>query len=146
MSNPYAPTESPDVVWEERAIFIGDTLSLVGYRIMLVLFFQTAILLAKPKNSKQRLPVATYTLLMFTLGTIFVFIALHTLQQGLIDNRNYPDGPIPSEELGVARGGWRAALRSIRRGEPSSLELTKQSREESSSFNDFTASRMNAIV
>jgi len=97
MSNPYAPTESPDIVWMERAVFIGDTLSMTAYGIMFVIFLQCCILLATQKTrdrGKYSWVLAAYVFFMFSLGTIFVGCMLHGLQQGLIDYRNFPGGPI----------------------------------------------------
>ncbi|KAF7966356.1 hypothetical protein HWV62_38957 [Athelia sp. TMB] len=97
MSNPYAPTESPNLVWMERAILIGDSLSLIAYGIMFMMFLQCCILLGTQKareRGRYSWALAVYILVMFSLGTIFVGVTLHGLQQGLIDYRNFPGGPV----------------------------------------------------
>lgn len=74
---------------------------------MFSLFLQCCSLLvpakARRRNGTPRsLAMGSYVLTMFSLGTVFIFTSLHTLQLGLIDYRNYPGGPLVYWEKGYS--------------------------------------------
>ena len=58
------------------------------------------IALLRPKHGRpQNFMLATYTFLLFALGTVFMAMNIHLAQLGFIDDRNFPGGPEAYEEF-----------------------------------------------
>ena len=51
-------------------------------------------LLPRARRETGKATLLVYVVVMFSLGTIAVFMHLHWVQEFLIDNRNYPGGPL----------------------------------------------------
>ncbi|KAF5378251.1 hypothetical protein D9757_009144 [Collybiopsis confluens] len=91
------PNLPADTLWFERAILVGDALSEMVYGAVVVVFLRTMYILLRRKRSPEegaKWPLVTFTLLLFSLGTIFIGMDLHSLQLMFIDHREYPGGPI----------------------------------------------------
>ncbi|KAF7965220.1 hypothetical protein HWV62_45047 [Athelia sp. TMB] len=107
MANPYAPDESGDLIRQEEAVLIGDAVSLVAYGIVfsLCVLCLRALFGSRSHNPNRRRSwlLSSYVLAMFALATIFVTTNTKSLLEGLIQNRNYPGGPLAYWANGYAR-------------------------------------------
>ncbi|KAJ7753630.1 hypothetical protein DFH07DRAFT_510194 [Mycena maculata] len=96
-SNPNRP-DLPDAILSlERATIVGDALSQMVFGIVICVFLQSMYqLIDGPprRNEKRNIPLITFTLVLFALGTVFVSMDLNSLKLAWVDNRNAPGGPI----------------------------------------------------
>lgn len=63
---------------------------------LIVLFFKCMIALFNPANRRGegiKWQLVSYTVIMFSLATVYIAMTDHILSISYIDNRNYPVGP-----------------------------------------------------
>jgi len=64
--------------------------------VLIVLFFKCMTALFSPvyrRSEGIKWGLASYTVIMFSLVTVYMATRLHVISVSYIDNRNYPDGP-----------------------------------------------------
>ncbi|KAJ7699276.1 hypothetical protein B0H17DRAFT_1006214 [Mycena rosella] len=95
-SNPNRP-DLPDAALSlERATIVGDALSQMVFGIAISLFLQAMYLLIDGpprRHEKRNIPLISYTVVLFALGTVFVGMDLNSLKLMFVYNRNAPGGP-----------------------------------------------------
>ena len=113
--NPYAPDEPEEFFVQERGVLAGIGLGLAAWGTYPINFFGRALTHALVMNTGILLTLAVqcisalyprarretgkatllaYVIVMFSLGTVAIFCHLHWVQEFLIDNRNFPGGPL----------------------------------------------------
>ncbi|KAI0317230.1 hypothetical protein OF83DRAFT_1083743 [Amylostereum chailletii] len=91
----YAPDEPESVLNSERGVLAGIGLGLAAWGVLLTLAIQCVSSLTPSLSSKPlHRYLFAYVFLMFSLGTIAIFTHLKWVQEFMIDNRNFPGGPL----------------------------------------------------
>ncbi|KZV64550.1 hypothetical protein PENSPDRAFT_668999 [Peniophora sp. CONT] len=104
----YAPDEPQAVIIKERGVLSGMGLGLAAWGILLTLTVQCVPILYSNLSRRNRVKngsLLAYVLVMFSLGTAAIFCHLHWVQQFLIDNRNFPGGPLAYDAAFYANAG-----------------------------------------
>ncbi|KZV61845.1 hypothetical protein PENSPDRAFT_618662 [Peniophora sp. CONT] len=93
--NPYAPDEPESLIIKERGVLSGIGLGLAAWGILFTLAVQcVSALLPRARRETGKATLLVYVVVMFALGTVAIFLHLHWVQEFLIDNRNFPGGPL----------------------------------------------------
>ncbi|VDB89425.1 unnamed protein product [Peniophora sp. CBMAI 1063] len=97
MPSPYAPDEPEANIIGERGLLVAISLAMATWGVLLTLVVQCVSVLyagVSRRGSTKTYTLLIYVLLMFSLGTTAIFCHLHWVQEFLIDNRNFPGGPL----------------------------------------------------
>ncbi|KAJ7045755.1 hypothetical protein C8F04DRAFT_1066038 [Mycena alexandri] len=98
----YQPDETPAEIFSEHTWLQGAFLACIAYGMQAILFFMSLHLLAfapARKRSRWNVGLASYMVVMFILGTLYMAGLLEFTQEAFVDARNIPGGPNAYEDV-----------------------------------------------